>query len=125
MVYDPRMMGVKVNNTYQAKAWRKRLRRDLYRVRSGWCDVCGHWLHKRGFEVHEGIVTRRDVQGWRYPERAWIFTEFNCVLLCPTCHRPTPPSRQAVWDLQCKRYGEEAMKKWYYSLPFKVFPRRF
>jgi len=31
--------------------------------------------------------------------------------------------RLKFWEIQCKRYGEEAMMEWVYSLPAKIKPR--
>ncbi len=79
------------------------------------CLVCGKPFDV--FDMHEGIVTRRDAQGWKNP--ALIMTELNCVPLHHMCHLDGPPSRQAVWDYQKGFYGKDALLTWYNGLPWK------
>lgn len=126
MIFDPREMKVKISTKEDVRFWRVDLRLHLYATRSEKCDKCRAELRKTGFDVHEGVVSRQDVRGWKYPMKAYIFSEYNCVLLCPDCNRNNPPSRQVMWDLQCGRYGEGAMREWYEALPWRTgVPRRF
>jgi len=132
MILDPQEMDVKLNSKKQVGEWQHTLRKHLYQVRGGCCDKCGRLLSLHAFrglpnavETHEAIASKADVRGWRLPRKAWIFTEVNTLVLCPTCHRPQPPTRQWSWDYMCERYGVEAMERWYYGLPWKVKPRRF
>jgi hypothetical protein len=121
-IFDPGLMRVNLSSKGAVREWRARLGAHLLRTRPWRCDCCGEVFFNR-VDVHEGIVTKGDVRGWRLPQRAWIFSEYNCILLLRAHHHPL--KRQFVWDLQCKRYGEAAMREWYESLPFKVLPRRF
>jgi hypothetical protein len=38
------------------------------------------------FDVHEWLITRRDVQGAPFEWRMQIFVPWNCVLVHPKCH---------------------------------------
>ena len=122
-VFDPREMNIVLDTEYDVRVWRRTLRQHLFRTRLAKCENadCDTLLHETGFDVHEGIVSRQDVRGWSLPKSAWIFCEYNCVMLCPDCNRNGPqPSRQFVWDLQCARYGEAAVRSWYEALPFRT-----
>jgi hypothetical protein len=125
MIFDPVIMDVDCGDEEKTLLWHSKMRQAVYVKRPRRCDGCGKRL-KYGFDLHEGVVSRQDVRGWKYPMKAQIFTEYNCVLLCPDCNRNNPPSRQAMWDLQCQRYGEVAMREWYEGLPWRAgVPRRF
>lgn len=132
MIFDPVIRAVDLTNPV---AWCVELRECLIRTRTPFvCDCCGtpfldlirdkfRWTR---VDVHEGIVTKGDIRGWKLAQRTLIFTEYNCVLLDHQHHLSHPPSRQAMWDLQVSRYGEEVMKEWYFGLPFRNgVPRRF
>lgn len=75
--------------------------------------------------MHEGIISRAEVQGWPLAQRVLIYTEYNCVLLCPDCNLGLsgrhPPTRERVIEVQHHRYGL-ALALWLTSLPFKVLP---
>ena len=91
----------------------------------GWrCQVCGA---RAGItDLHEGIVSRGDVQGWDLSARLLIYHKYNCFILCRYCHREHKLSREDAWRLACSRYGELAVREWYESLPWKAGPpRRF
>lgn len=101
-------------------AFRAFLKNELLERRHYQSDLSGKWLYG-GCEMHEGILTRANVPRgiwWHY----MIFHEFNCFLLLPEEHRPFPPSREWCIEKAYERYGREAVKAWYYSLPFKSFP---
>lgn len=123
VIQDPQELNIDLSTPEKTNEWIKELRQRLWATRWRGCDCCGKPLHGK-VELHEGIVTRRDVQGWRYPEKAYIFSEYNCIWLRQECHI-NPPSRERVWEIQCARYGEKAVRGWYESLPFKSTPRRF
>lgn len=87
------------------------------------CLACGKPFSV--FDMHEGIVSRGDVQGWKRNKRHLIMVEVNCIPLHHDCNINHPPSRQAVWDYQVEYYGD-AVRDWYYGLPWKAGPpRRF
>jgi len=95
----------------------KRLIDDIFSgYRPRVCLVCGEPFSV--FDMHEGIVTRRDAQGWK--KSSLIMTELNCIPLHHACHLDNPPSRQAVWDYQREFYGKEALLAWYNGLPWKA-----
>lgn len=88
------------------------------------CLVCGE--HFGVFDLHHSIVTKKDVQGWQpKSKRKIVDVELNFIPLHNWCHISNPPTKDRSWKHQCKFYGEEIMSEWYYSLPFKVLPRRF
>jgi hypothetical protein len=113
---DPRDYGITNQTIFQ---WRAYLKEKLLAQRHFRSDWSGEKLF--AVEVHEGILTRANV-----PKGVWwhfmIFCEINSFLLLPEEHRPSPPSR--AWCIQkaYQRYGQEAVKEWYESLPFKVRP---
>jgi len=90
------------------------------------CMVCGRRFS--AFQLHHGIVTRRDVQGWKLcipgvsphnARLALITNVINCIPLHPTCHQ-NPPTRQEVWDYAVSKWGQEIVSDWYNSLPWKI-----
>ena len=125
-MYDPVEMGVKLTNKAHVSVWKHMLRKHLRRVRGMRCDKCGKSVYNVHFETHEALVTKNDAKGWRLPQKAWIFTEVNTLILCPTCHRPQPPTREWAWKYLTERYGDK-VSEWYYGLPWKTGspPRRF
>lgn len=110
--------------------WRNDLTYHLtWEVREPKCESCGKdYQSGTFFDLHEGIVTRGDVQGWSKRRRGLIFCEVNCFLLCRACHTNWGEvfPREKAWELSCERYGEEVMREWYEGLPWKIrVPRRF
>lgn len=89
------------------------------------CLACGKPF--AAFDMHEGIVTRRDAQGWKPTQRQMIMTELNCIPLHHGCHLDNPPSRDLVWEYQKGYYGTSILLEWYEGLPWKSGkpPRNF
>jgi len=86
------------------------------------CLVCGKPFGV--FDMHEGIVTRGDAQGWKH--HGLIMNTFNCIPLHHSCHLDSPPSREAVWQYQREFFGSEPLMEWYTGLPWKFGrPPRF
>lgn len=103
---------------------RKKLKSYLLAKRGWRCEVCG----TRGgiTDLHEGIVSREDVRGWKREDRLLIHCAINCFIVCRYCHREHRLSREDAWRLACERYGDEAVREWYEGLPWKAgTPRRF
>ncbi len=118
---DPRDFSI-TNAT--VSEWRKELKWELCHRRNFRSDWSNKSLLSGGqlcVEMHEGILTRANV-----PKGIWwsfmIYCEINCFLLLPEEHRPSPPSRAWCIEKAYQRYGREAVKEWFYSLPFKAFP---
>ena len=108
------------------KVWRPNLKEKLDWVfgnlRARVCIACGNpFIY---WDMHEGILSRNDVRGWKGPKKLLIMSEINCVPLHHTCNTDRPPSREDVWQYQQEFYGRELLLLWYYSLPFKVGPPR-
>ena len=101
--------------------WRKELKRALL-IRRDWVSDYSGLSVATDCEMHEGIITRGMVQGLKW--RWMIFTEYNCLLLKHTEHQPQPPSKQWCVQWAFSTYGEDIVKEWFYSLPFKVYPFR-
>lgn len=84
------------------------------------CDLTGITPH-----MHEGIVSRADAMGWGQDARKRIYTEYNCILICPSCNLgmdgKSAPARERVIELMHERYGGD-MVEWMRSLPFKIAP---
>ena len=130
VVFDPVEMRVKLNNKAQVAVWQGQLRKHLYEVRGRRCDKCKKPLSLYAYtmtskelaslETHEGIVSKANLMGQRLPKKAYIFTEVNTLILCPTCHRPNPPDRQWAWDYLCEFYGEEIVRTWHEGLQWKT-----
>lgn len=111
--------GAGLNETRAILLW------DLMREQKGLCVGCGKPIQSSGpISIHEAIVTRGDVQGWPRSWRVIIHNKYNCILVHQeSCHKHG--DREKWWEYKISVYGEEEMKRWYYSLPFKVFQRRF
>jgi len=108
--------------------WRRDIKEKLDwvygAIRPRTCLVCGKPF--TNFDMHEGIVWRNDVQGWKKPTRLLIMTEVNCIPLHHTCHLQSPPTREQVWEYQKQFYSEELLYGWYTRLPWKIgVPRKF
>ena len=75
--------------------------------------------------MHEGMISRGDVQGWPKDRRVLIFTEYNCILLCRDCNLSLngkwPPSRERIISEQHALYGPPLID-WLRGLPWKVQP---
>ena len=106
--------------------WRPNLKEKLDWVfgnlRPRTCLICGKPFAV--FDMHEGILSRNDVRGWKGPKKLLIMSEFNCIPLHHVCHMDHSPSREAVWEYQVEFYGRKLLKRWYFGLPFKAGPPR-
>lgn len=103
--------------------WRKNVLIPLVLERDGVCWVEDCFLYPS--DVHEGIVTRGDVQGWKGPKkklRIVIHNPINCIALCKEHHKYAP-SRKDVLIWSVKEYGLWVLD-WFEELPFKVHPIR-
>ena len=86
-----------------------------------WVEDC--WV--RASDIHEGIVTRGDVQGWNGKKkklRIVIQCPINCVALCRGHHKYAP-ERKEILTWMTKEYGPWVID-WFEALPFKVLPIR-
>ncbi len=117
MILDPQQMGINLSTQQRVREWRARIREHLQQVRPNRCDKCGEPLGSP-WDVHEALVSRGQVQGWKLPQRAWIFTELNSLLLHQECHI-NPPSRRDSYTLLHGLYGDQ-IREWMEELPFKV-----
>ena len=96
---------------------------DILTILQDWkCPVCGDGLGGI-VDVHEGIVTRGDVQSWPESWKFLVFNIYNCSAVHRACHRHG--ERDFYWIIKCKMFGKEMMHKWYDNLPFKIEQRRF
>jgi len=106
--------------------WRPNLKQKLNWVfgelRPRTCLVCGEPFGI--FDMHEGILSRNDVRGWKGTKKLLIMSELNCLPLHHVCHMDRPPSREAAWEYQLGFYGRDLLEQWYYSLPWKIGPPR-
>ena len=112
------------------QSWhRKELKEQLLWKRDRVCRGCGCiWGKATAIHMHEGIISKRDVQGWQPPSwRGQINIEANTILLCHDCnlglHGKNPPPREQVLREQVGIYGPDVIK-WLASLPFKSHPLR-
>ena len=107
-------------------AWRPNLKQKLNWVfgnrRPRTCLVCGEPFGI--FDMHEGILSRNDVRGWKGTKKLLIMSELNCIPLHHKCHMDRPPSREAAWEYQMEFYGRDLLERWYFGLPFKIGPPR-
>jgi hypothetical protein len=99
--------------------WRNHLREKLLQQRRYVSDYSGEYLTR--VEMHEGILTRANV-----PRNVWwhilIYHPYNSFLLLPDEHRPKCPSRQWCVQKAYERYGREAVRDWFYELPWRGKP---
>jgi hypothetical protein len=115
-----------INGKY-IKAWWSNLREKLNwvygTIRPRICLVCNKEMQY--YDLHHCICSKQNVRGWDVDHKILIDTELNLIPLHNWCHIATPPTKDKCWEYQCEFYGENIMSEWYYSLPFKVLPRRF
>jgi len=101
--------------------WRDTLKRALLQERNYRSDLSGKLLIYNGCHLHEGIVSRATVPRgiwWHYR----IFHSCNSILLLPDEHIPQPPSREWCVGKLYEYYGRDAVRDWFYSLPWKAIP---
>jgi len=98
--------------------------REILTILQDWkCPVCQDGLGGI-LDVHEGIVTKGDVQGWPDSWKFLINNIYNCSYIHRHCHRHG--EKEFYWHIKCQMFGEDSIKRWYYNLPFKNgVPRRF
>jgi len=114
VIRDPVDLGY-VKGTVEE--WRRKLWNEL----GPRCVVCGNLAD----HLHEGILWRSEVQGFPFPTRLRVFADCNSFPVCATCHSPAP-SREFFFEMSCRRYGEQEVRAWYGSFPWRVVPdRRF
>ena len=101
---------------------RRTLKMDCLVHRDRCCRGCHEPFLGRVAHMHEALITRKDVQGWKLRLRIIIHNPFNCILVCPSCHfcldGKTLPSREQFLLEQIHLYGLDVLK-WLASLPFK------
>lgn len=125
IIFAPVRFGIDLDDCKAVDIWREALQQHLFK-QFGWkCRSCG-FDKTNVFDLHEGIVTRGDCQGWLFEYRGLVFHEFNCFNLCRDCHTNWGEvfPREKAWELSCKRYGEGIVREWYEGLPWKVGPPR-
>lgn len=89
--------------------------------RSRQCDVCGVTVEPagHGVDMHESIVSKQQVRGWRKELRGLINVEDNCHLVHHgDCHDNASPRLMAA--IQIVRYGKPRIQRWIDGLPFKI-----
>jgi hypothetical protein len=116
MSLDPADHGV-TNNTLPA--WRAVLKQELLKRRQYRSDFSGRLItYESGCEMHEGILSRAAVPksvDWHW----MIMSPYNCFLLLPEEHRPSPPSKEWAISKAYALYGRENVRRWFYGLPWK------
>lgn len=104
------------------KVWRPNIKEKLDWVfgnlRSRTCLVCGKPFGV--WDMHECVLTRNDVRGWKGTKKLLIMSELNCIPLHHKCHMDHPPSRKAAWKYQEEFYGRDLLEQWYFGLPWKL-----
>ena len=89
------------------------------------CRGCGDLIQIANCHMHEGMISRGDVQGWPRERRHLIFSVYNCTLLCSACNTgmegKSAPDRRLIFDEQFAIYGAP-MIDWLIALPFKHRP---
>jgi len=103
------------------------LKMDYLVHRDRCCRACGEPFLGRVAHMHEGILSRRDVQGWPKEWRVLIMTPFNCILINREANLgldgKSPPPRARVLAEHVHMYGPGVVH-WLRSLPFKSHPLR-
>jgi len=100
--------------------WRRFLRSRLILHRGLICEECGARgaAMGGGCHIHEGIVKRNEltlsVDRWWY-----IFSEFNCFILCGNCHLNKALTRRAYYAKSVSMYGKRRVDAWLRSLPYR------
>lgn len=119
-VLDPRLFPQYSGKSHVVE-WRQELKRALLIRRKFKSDWSGESV-ELDCEMHEGIITRGMLSGVKWQ---WmIFHEYNCFLLKHSEHQPNPPSKEWCIQRSFELYGEENVRNWWYSLPFKSIPFR-
>jgi len=101
--------------------WRTNVLIPFILERDGVCWVEDCWVSAS--DVHEGVVTRGDVQGWSGKKknlRIIIHNPINTIALCKEHHKYAP-SRLEVLTWMVKEYGLWVLD-WFEELPFTYSP---
>jgi len=108
-------------------AHRRTLKMDYLVYRDRCCRGCREPFLGRVAHMHEGILSKRDVQGWPREWRVLINVPYCCILLCRDCNLGLadkhPPPRARVLTEHVHMYGPGVVR-WLRSLPFKSHPLR-
>jgi hypothetical protein len=94
------------------------LKMRLLEQRGFRCEVCRRPLELLG-ELGHGIVTRRDVMGWKDEDQRKIDVSYNCFILCYAHNHEKAPPRAVFYTMACHRYGQDTIEGWLDSLPWK------
>ena len=98
--------------------WRTNVLTPFILERDDVCWVEDCWL--RPSDIHEGVVSRADVQGWKLKFRVMIHVPINCIALCKEHHKYAPDRKDVLlWSV--KEYGAWVLD-WFEGLPFKHSP---
>lgn len=104
--------------------YRFKLKMELLKKRGYKSDWSGKPISDvTGCHLHEGIIQRNLV-----PKSIWwhllIFSEMNSVLLLPEEHIPLVSGLTREWCIQLMYdyYGRDAVREWFYGLPWRSIP---
>jgi len=86
-------------------------------IQNGKCPVCRESLSGI-IDLHEGLISKGDIQGWPKRWKVVIFNVMNCILVHRMCHISWP-NRDKIYTYKCNHFGKYRVDKWYYSLPLK------
>ena len=99
-----------------AESWRNLVLRPFIFEREGgvcWVDGC----YYTATDIHEAILSRQDVRGWKLKYRVLIHTPFNCIAVCKEHHKWIP-RKEEVFEWMVNEYGIQVIE-WFNSLPFR------
>ena len=118
---SPTNYGINISDENEVKAWREMLRLWLVKDRNFLCDYCGKSL-TTSFDMHESLVTRQAAQKAKW--KGLIYAEQNCTVLHRECHEKVQSDRDWAFERLSELYGADAIREWYYGLPWKGKPPR-
>jgi hypothetical protein len=106
-----------------AGSWRNDILLPFIYEREGWkCWVAD--CANSAEQVHEGVISRQDVRGWKAKNKVLIHSPYNCIAVC-RAHNVNPPDRYVVLEWMFEQYGQDDVLEWYLGLPFKAHPINF
>ena len=112
-------------DSYSLRLHRLRLKHQLHSDRGiltkgGFrplCPVCEKPIYNQG-DLHENIVTKRNIQGAPFEVQFLIFVRENCVIIHPgKCHiLAQGPARGKVTRFLIEHEGEKKIRQWLANL---------
>jgi hypothetical protein len=104
-------------------AWQDLLRREAYQNQQGLSLLTGRELNIKTMQLHHALISKGRIRGMKGLKRNLIHHTYNCMLLNADEHiggQVSAENSKLCAKKLCELYGENEVKKWYFSFPLKT-----